>query len=77
VTSRTDLVTIYEELPGWEEEISAARSLDDLPENCRAYIRRIEELVGVPVATISVGPGREQTIIIPGVLKTLQTASAP
>ncbi len=71
LTSRTDLETVYEELPGWQEDISGARSLGDLPENCRRYVKRVEELVGVPIASISVGPAREQTIIVPGVLKSL------
>jgi adenylosuccinate synthase len=69
--NRTELEPVFEELPGWSEEISGARSLDELPENCRAYIRRVEELVGVPVASVSIGPAREQTIIIPGVLEGL------
>jgi len=63
---RTDLEPVYEELPGWEEDISSARSLDELPSACRAYIRRVEELVGIPVASVSVGPSRDQTITVPG-----------
>jgi adenylosuccinate synthase len=55
---------VYEDLPGWDEDITAARSLSDLPENARAYIRRLEELVGVPVGILSTGPGREQTMIL-------------
>jgi adenylosuccinate synthase len=54
---------IYEELPGWSEDIQDAQTLDDLPAAARAYVRRIEELVGVPGTLISVGPGREQTIV--------------
>ncbi len=53
---------VYETLPGWTEDIRAARSLEDLPTNARAYLRRIEELVGVPLAVVSVGPGRNETI---------------
>lgn len=53
---------IYEEHPGWGEDIRGARSLDDLPPAARDYVRRIEELAGVPVTIISVGPEREQTI---------------
>ncbi|MCD2255864.1 adenylosuccinate synthase [Agrilactobacillus fermenti] len=55
---------IYEELPGWDEDITGAKTLADLPENARNYVKRIEELVGVPVATFSVGPDREQTNIL-------------
>lgn len=53
---------IYEELPGWETDVGAARSFDDLPAPARAYVERIEELAGVPVRIISVGPDREATI---------------
>ena len=52
---------IYEELPGWSEDITGVRSLEDLPENARNYVRRVSELVGVRISTFSVGPGREQT----------------
>jgi adenylosuccinate synthase len=55
---------IYETLPGWEEDISHLRRYDDLPSNVRRYLKRIEELTGVPVQIISVGPGREQTIVL-------------
>ena len=53
---------IYEELPGWHEDIGGCRQLEDLPPAARAYVRRIEALAGVPVEVISVGPDREQTI---------------
>ena len=53
---------VYEELPGWKQDISGCRTWNDLPGNARRYIQRIEELLRVPVCTISVGPGREQTI---------------
>jgi adenylosuccinate synthase len=53
---------IYEELPGWFEDLSACRTFDDLPANARAYVERIEELTGAPVSAIGVGPGRDQTI---------------
>ena len=50
------------DLPGWHEDITGARTLDDLPENARAYIAFIEEQLGTPVVTVGVGPGREQII---------------
>jgi adenylosuccinate synthase len=53
---------VYETLPGWEENISAAHSLDDLPTAAREYLDRISELVGVPIEMVSVGPDRNQTI---------------
>jgi adenylosuccinate synthase len=55
---------IYETLPGWTEEISHIRKFEDLPENTRNYLKRIEELVETPIDIISIGPGREETIII-------------
>ncbi|MEV0705337.1 adenylosuccinate synthase [Saccharopolyspora sp. NPDC050389] len=56
-------VPVYEEMPGWWEDISGARSFDDLPANARAYIERIEELAGARISAIGVGPGRDQTIV--------------
>jgi adenylosuccinate synthase len=53
---------VYEELPGWKDDIVNARSLDDLPDEARQYISRIEDLAGIPFSTVSIGPGREQTI---------------
>jgi len=58
-----DVVPVYEELPGWQEPLTQARSLDELPENTHRYIRRIEELSGAPAQIISVGAGREETIV--------------
>lgn len=58
-----DIVTpVMEDLPGWTEDTSSTRVVDDLPENARAYIRRIESLVGVPVTYVGVGPHRDQLI---------------
>ncbi|SHF08206.1 Adenylosuccinate synthetase [Desulfofundulus australicus DSM 11792] len=59
---------VYEELPGWQEDISRARCYEDLPGNARRYLERISELAGVPIAIIGVGPGREETIITREVL---------
>ncbi|MFC3932350.1 adenylosuccinate synthase [Streptococcus dentapri] len=58
---------IYEELPGWSEDITDCRSLDELPENARNYVRRVGELVGVRISTFSVGPDRDQTNILESV----------
>lgn len=52
---------VYETHPGWDEDITGAKSLDDLPVNARNYLKRVEELSGVPVGLVSVGPDREQT----------------
>lgn len=53
---------VYAELPGWKEDVSGARRLEDLPRNAREYLALVEEHVGVPLAIISVGPDRAQTI---------------
>ena len=57
-------VPIYEVMPGWTENTVGAKSLAALPANARAYIRRIEELVGVPIDMVSTGPDREETIVL-------------
>lgn len=53
---------IYEEMPGWEEDISSAKHLDQLPQTTRDYLERIKAITEVPISLISVGPMREQTI---------------
>jgi len=58
---------VYEELPGWTEDITGVRSLDELPINARHYVERITQLTGIPLVTFSVGPGREQTCLVRGV----------
>lgn len=55
---------VYEELPAWEEDITGAKSWEDLPEKAQAFVKRISEITGIPVVTISVGPDREQTIVL-------------
>ncbi|WP_049260047.1 adenylosuccinate synthase [Neisseria bacilliformis] len=55
---------VYETLPGWAESTFGAQSYDALPENARRYLKRIEEVCGAPVAIISTGPDREQTILL-------------
>ena len=54
---------IYETLPGWSEDITGVRKYEDLPENAKKYLDRLSEVVGKPVAIVSVGPSRDQTII--------------
>jgi adenylosuccinate synthase len=55
---------VYEYLPGWSENISGARSINDLPKNARAYVKFLEEISGAPISAIGVGPGREETIVV-------------
>ena len=64
--SQSDLhhaVPVYEELPGWWEDLSACRSLEELPAAAQRYVRRLEELSGARISAIGVGPGREQTVV--------------
>lgn len=56
---------IYEELPGWMQDISKCTTWEELPENCKAYVKRFGEVVGCPVGSVGVGPDREQTIPVP------------
>ena len=66
---RADCQPVYETLPGWSEELTGATSLEELPANARAFIERVQELIGVPIAMVSVGPAREQTILFEDVLR--------
>jgi adenylosuccinate synthase len=59
-----NVVPIYEELPGWSESTVGVKTLEGLPENARAYIRRIQEVVGCPIDIISTGPDRDETIVL-------------
>lgn len=63
----SDCQPIYETLPGWTEDITQCQRFEDLPLNAQNYVRRITELVGVKLATLSVGPDRSQTIILDSV----------
>jgi adenylosuccinate synthase len=56
-------IPVYEELPGWFEDISHCGTFDELPANARAYVQRLEELAGARISAIGVGPGRDQTIV--------------
>ena len=55
---------VYEELPGWSEDITGCRTLEELPIEAQNYVRRVSELVGVKISTFSVGPDRNQTNIL-------------
>ena len=52
---------VYEDLTGWDADLTGVKAFEDLPENARNYVNRLEELMGVPIRYISVGPGRAQT----------------
>jgi len=62
-----DCEPIYEELPGWTEDITSCKTLEELPENARHYIERVSFLTGIPIAVFSVGPDRDQTNVVKSV----------
>jgi adenylosuccinate synthase len=57
-------VPVYETFPGWTEDISTARTLDDLPRNARDYVDALEKMIKAPISAIGVGPGRDETIAV-------------
>ena len=61
---QASLTPVYEELDGWSETTQGARSWRDLPANAVKYVRRIEELIGAPVALLSTSPQRDDTILM-------------
>ena len=58
------VVPVYETLPGWQKELGDARSLDDLPRQARTYVKFMEDKIGVPVGLVSIGPRRNETILL-------------
>jgi adenylosuccinate synthase len=55
---------VYETFPGWDADISAARSLEDLPKQARGYVEALEAMSGAPISVIGVGPERDETIAV-------------
>lgn len=64
LTMLAECEPIYEELPGWNEDITGCKTLDELPENARHYIERVSQLTGIPLSIFSVGPDRTQTNVV-------------
>lgn len=60
----TAVEPVYEELPGWQQDISSVRRYQDLPANARRYIERLSAVSGVPIGLVSVGPNRDQTVVV-------------
>jgi len=60
---------IYEYLPGWKENISKAKTVADLPNNAREYVKFLEKVSGAPISAIGVGPGRDETIVVRDLIK--------
>ena len=65
----SDLELVFDELPGWDEPLSTIKSFDDLPKNCKAYLGYIEDKLGVKAAIVSVGPKREETIVLKNIFE--------
>jgi adenylosuccinate synthase len=57
------LEPVYEEVPGWQADTTGCRAFGELPAAARAYVERLQELAGVPVGLVSVGPERDQMIV--------------
>ncbi|MFI7438589.1 adenylosuccinate synthase [Nonomuraea indica] len=55
---------VYEEFPGWQEDITGAKTFDDLPPNAQAYVRALEEMSGAPISAVGVGPARDATLVL-------------
>jgi len=62
-----DVEVVYEDFPGWTEDISKCASFEDLPANARTYVRALEAAVGCPISYVGVGPGRDDMFVMPGV----------
>jgi adenylosuccinate synthase len=60
---------IYEYLPGWKENISKAKTVADLPNNAKEYVKFLEKVSGAPISAIGVGPGRDETIVVRDLIK--------
>jgi adenylosuccinate synthase len=58
------VVPVYEELSGWQQPIGDCRNWEDLPAAAQAYLQRVSELAAAPIGIVSVGPAREQTIMV-------------
>jgi adenylosuccinate synthase len=65
----SDLELVFDELPGWDEPLNNIKSFDDLPKNCKAYLGYIEDKLGVKAAIVSVGPKREETIVLTNIFE--------
>jgi len=60
-----DVTPMYEELPGWQQDITGCTAFEDLPANAQAYIRFLAKVTGVTISVVGVGPGREQFVLVP------------
>jgi adenylosuccinate synthase len=58
------LTPVYEEMPGWSESTEGATKIDQLPDNAKAYIKRLEAVIEAPIDIVSTGPDRNETIVL-------------
>lgn len=56
---------VYAEVPGWQDDISKCRNFDDLPPNAKRYLHKLEQLTGVPISWVGVGPDRDSMFLMP------------
>lgn len=61
--SLADVVPVYEDFPGWEDDLTGAQALEDLPENARRYLKFVQDYLSTPIRLVSTGPKRSQTIV--------------
>jgi adenylosuccinate synthase len=59
-----DAQAVYEEMSGWDSPLNHAKKMSDLPAAAQKYVRRLEEIIGIEIILVSVGPGRHQTILL-------------
>ncbi|HMR09764.1 MAG TPA: adenylosuccinate synthetase, partial [Polyangiaceae bacterium] len=64
VDDLADVVPVYEEVQGWSQDISSARSLEDLPQPARDYLDKIQRALGIPLCLVGVGAGRAATLVL-------------
>ena len=64
------LEPVYISMPGWKTDLNGSKNLEQLPENAKKYLKKLEELVGIPVSIVSIGPDREQTLMKENPFKT-------
>ena len=61
-----EIKPVFEEFPGWQEELSGLREFEELPDQAKRFLEAIARIAGIEVALVSVGPDRDQTLIRPG-----------
>ncbi len=70
INQASKVTPVYEEMPGWEEDITGVREYEDLPVNAKDYIKRIEDFTGIEPVIVSVGPDRDETMLLKNPFET-------